>query len=322
MTASGGTAKEHREIIGRSSHPYGPFEMCPQPILTHRGIDHPIQYLGHADLIEDPSSGWWAVFLGVRLVGDGYSVLGRETFLAPVHWSEDGWPMIDNNEGLVNLEMNVPRIPGAPSPLVTKAAGMDDFDGGRLDPAWTFLRNPAEGSWSLAERPGWLTLRGQAAGLNDVRQVAFVGRRQRQVRAAWSACLEFDPLEDGEEAGICARRDEDAHYEIFLSMQGGKRKIAARLTARGQTVKEAAVETEAGRVRLKIAADPEEYALLYSLEDGVWVRLAAGSARGLSPEDFVNKMCFTGVVVGLYATGNGKASAAPARFDWFEQRTE
>jgi len=322
MTASGGTAKEHREIIGRSSHPYGPFEMCPQPILTHRGIEHPIQYLGHADLIEDPSGGWWAVFLGVRLVGGGYSVLGRETFLAPVHWSEDGWPMIDNNEGLVNLEMNVPRIPDAPSPLVMKAAGRDDFDGGRLDPAWTFLRNPAEGSWSLAERPGWLTLRGQAAGLSDVGQVAFVGRRQRQVRAAWSTCLEFDPLEDGEEAGICARRDEDAHYEIFLSTQGGKRKIAARLTARGQTVEEAAVETEAGRVRLKIAADSEEYALLYSLEEGVWVRLAAGSARGLSPEDFVNKMCFTGVVIGLYATGNGKASAAPARFDWFEERTE
>jgi len=29
-------------------------------------------------------------------------------------------------------------------------------------------------------------------------------------------------------------------------------------------------------------------------------------------------MCFTGVFFGLYATGNGRQSAAPADFDWFE----
>jgi xylan 1,4-beta-xylosidase len=27
---------------------------------------------------------------------------------------------------------------------------------------------------------------------------------------------------------------------------------------------------------------------------------------------------FTGVYLGMYATGNGKLSAAPAFFDWFE----
>ncbi len=27
---------------------------------------------------------------------------------------------------------------------------------------------------------------------------------------------------------------------------------------------------------------------------------------------------FTGVYLGMYATGNGKASSAPADFDWFE----
>ncbi|WP_342746144.1 glycoside hydrolase family 43 protein [Paenibacillus donghaensis] len=82
MTASGGTAKEHREIIGRSSSPYGPFERLPHPILTHKDTESPIQYLGHADLIEDNNGDWWAVFLGVRLVDSKYTVLGRETFLA------------------------------------------------------------------------------------------------------------------------------------------------------------------------------------------------------------------------------------------------
>ena len=30
-------------------------------------------------------------------------------------------------------------------------------------------------------------------------------------------------------------------------------------------------------------------------------------------------MCFTGVYVGMYATGNGRRASAPADFDWFEQ---
>ncbi|MFB8374741.1 beta-xylosidase family glycoside hydrolase [Paenibacillus taichungensis] len=29
-------------------------------------------------------------------------------------------------------------------------------------------------------------------------------------------------------------------------------------------------------------------------------------------------MCFTGAVVELYATGNGKISSTPSHFDWFE----
>lgn len=320
MTASGGTAKDHREIIGRGTSPYGPFELYPEPILTHRSLEHPIQYLGHADLIEDPNGDWWAVFLGVRLVSSGYSVLGRETFLAPVTWSEDGWPMIDNNEGLVQLQMSVPRVPGNGSEDAVDPAlvGKDDFDGDTLSPAWTFLRNPVEGSWSLSERPGWLSLRGQAAGLNDVAPVAFVGRRQQQVQAEWSTLLQFKGIQDGEEAGLCARRDEAAHYEVFLTRDDGQNKVVARVTVRGETRIAVIVPVYTDAVHLKIRSDESKYTLCYSLDGRQWTELASETALALSPEDYVSKMCFTGVVVGLYAAGNGAACEAPACFDWFD----
>lgn len=318
MTASGGTAKEHREIIGRSTCPYGPFERYPDPILTHKDIDHPIQYLGHADLVEDGNGDWWAVFLGVRLVDSEYSVLGRETFLAPVKWSEDGWPRIDNNEGTVNLEINVDRVPGTtPERLYS---GTDHFNAQVLESAWIFLRNPAEGSWSLEERPGWLSIRGQAATLNEAGQTAFIGRRQQYVQAEWSTCLEFVPEEDGEEAGLCARRDEDAHYELALRRSGGRKFISARMTVRGESILAAEEEVDAKRIWLKIAAGVLEYRLLYSLDGESWIVLATGNSRGLSPEDFVQKMCFTGVVIGLYSTGSGRKASTPAYFDWFDVR--
>ncbi|WP_420805725.1 glycoside hydrolase family 43 protein [Paenibacillus wynnii] len=315
MSASGGTAKEHREIIGRSSQPFGPFERLPHPILTHSEMDSPIQFLGHADLIEDRYGDWWAVFLGVRLIDSSYTVLGRETFLAPVSWNEEGWPLIDNNEGTVKLGMSVPRLPGfTPEPTLY---GRDDFEAEVLAFTWTFLRNPAQGSWSLSERRGWLTLRGQAGNLNEAGQVSFVGRRQQHVRAEWSTLLEFINPALGEEAGICARLDENAHYEIIMRQQEGQKVISAVLTVGGRTQVVAEVPTTAERVYLKIKAELTDYSLLYSLDGQGWVKLAAGAAYSLSPQA-VDGNGFTGVVIGLYATGNGTISSEPACFDWFD----
>lgn len=318
MSASGGTAKEHREIIGRSSSPYGPFERLEQPILTHRGTDSPIQYLGHADLIEDRNGDWWAVFLGVRLVDSNYTVLGRETFLAPVTWNEDGWPMIDNNEDIVGVDMKVPRVPGqSPKPALS---GRYDFEDDVLPFAMTFLRNPAEASWSLNERPGWLSLWGQSKGLSDIGQVAFIGRRQQHTSAEWSTLLDFNPTVDGEEAGLCARLDEHAHYEVGLVQKDGHRVIAAQLTIDGITRVEAEVPITAERIYLKIQAELTEYTLLFSLDGQEWNKLSTAAAYPLSPQA-VKGNGFTGVLVGLYATGHGKVAEVPAHFDWFDYRS-
>lgn len=319
MSASGGTAKDHREIIGRSENPYGPFELYPEPILTHRHLDHPIQYLGHADLIDDLNGNWWAVFLGVRLTEEGFSVLGRETFLAPVVWNE-GWPHIDNNEGIVSLNMVVDQLPmieknPSHSAIIT---GREHFDGEKLGFEWMFVRNPTPNVCKLDQQNSRLTLTGQATNLSEIGQLTFVGRRQQHVNASFVTSMAFTPTKEGEEAGLVARRDEDAHYEIGVIHSGGSNKLIARLTVRGQSqiVHEAALNSD--RIFLKINSSETEYTLLYSENGETWTSVASGSARALSPEDFVSKMCFTGVVIGLYATGNGQDSQAEAHFDWFE----
>ncbi|MEK4038730.1 glycoside hydrolase family 43 protein [Paenibacillus sp. FSL L8-0493] len=318
MTASGGTAKEHREIIGRSSSPYGPFERLPHPILTHSGTDNPIQYLGHADLIEDRNGDWWAVFLGVRLVDAKFTVLGRETFLAPVSWTEDGWPMIDNNEDTVGLEMKVSRVPGqSPKP---ETSGRYDFDEHVLPLGLAFLRNPAEGSWSLNERQGWLSLRGQSGGLSEVGQVAFVGRRQQHTSAEWSTLLEMPSSIADVEAGLCARLDENAHYEIGLVQKNGQKVITAHVTMDGVTHTAAEVSTTVERIYLKAKAELTEYSFLYSLDGQEWNKLSTAAAYPLSPQA-VKGNGFTGVLIGLYATGHGKVAEVPAYFDWFDYQS-
>ncbi len=184
MISEGGTEYGHMVTISRAASPWGPFEACPRnPILTHRDtpLSQPIQATGHADLVEDAEGNWWMVFLGIRPQGGYYwHHLGRETFLAPVRWDAQGWPVV--NEGKpIALDMHVRGLPEQAAPAVP---ARDDFDS-PLGTAWNFLRNPVRASYSTAERRGWLTLHGTAVPLDQHDGVSptFVGRPQRSARA-------------------------------------------------------------------------------------------------------------------------------------------
>lgn len=86
MNAEGGTGPDHAVTVCRSRDLWGPYENNPcNPILTHRhlGKKYPIRYVGHGDMIETPEGSWYMVMLAVR-PKEGYTTMGRETFLAKV----------------------------------------------------------------------------------------------------------------------------------------------------------------------------------------------------------------------------------------------
>jgi len=52
VIAEGGTERGHAVSVARAEHPTGPFEPHPaNPIFSHRSTPHPVQNVGHADLI-------------------------------------------------------------------------------------------------------------------------------------------------------------------------------------------------------------------------------------------------------------------------------
>ena len=94
LIAEGGTERGHCVSVARSRRPDGGFEPHPgNPILTHRSTGHPVQSVGHADLVEW-NGRWWACYHGTRPQGytPEFHVLGRETMVCPVEWV-DGWPV-------------------------------------------------------------------------------------------------------------------------------------------------------------------------------------------------------------------------------------
>ncbi len=313
MAAEGGTEYGHMETISRSSSPWGPFESCPNnPILTHKNRCHcSIDGTGHADFVETENGDWWVVFLAFRTTVGQYHHLGRETFLAPVTWEKDRWPVINSN-GTVDFDMESDKIAVS---QVIPSSEIDNFDDLNLGYKWNFITNPRQGMYSLEERKGYLRLYGSEVSLNDTNSPSFIGRRQQHLDCKASILIDFYPEQNGEEAGLAVLIDKKHHYEIAVVGDNAKRKIIVRQTIGTLSAIVAEEEIQAGSVTLEIKADRAEYKFAYALDNGASKELAIGETKYLSSEVAGG---FTGVYFGLYATGNGKKSNVPADFDWFK----
>lgn len=318
MSAAGGTSFEHREVIGRSPNPYGPFEPCPEPILTHRGLpDHEIQCMGHGELIDDADGNWWMLFLATRPLEGKYSVLGRETFLAPVRWTEDGWPMIDNNEGTVKTVMEVAHLPG-------DAAGGDFRPFGKgpvelswpLGPEWSFLRVSDETRYAWDGDSNRLRLTGNRWTLDEEGPATFACIRQRHHRMRVTAELSFVPQLEGEEAGLAVRLNNRGYLFWGVKKTEGTARLCLIHRNGDELIRHPVQELPAdGRVHLSIASNGDVYTCSHSFNGSDWhtvdVRVPMAA---LSPE---TNGGFTGVCVGVYASGAGAGQSTPAYISSF-----
>ncbi|GAB3318452.1 glycoside hydrolase family 43 protein [Geodermatophilus aquaeductus] len=214
LIAEGGTERGHAVTMARGPSPAGPWEPCPSnPLLTHRGVESPVQNTGHADLVQRPDGSWAVVFHGVRPRGTSpqFHVLGRETFAAEVVW-EDGWPRLG--------EWLTP-----PEGAVVVA---DDLSG----PAWVAPRRfPAE-LLTRAEG-GWLLSAADPDPASE--DLAFVGRRQEHLQAGFRAVVRASSGVGGLTLRI------DARHHLDLEVDGDRVRAVAQVGALRSVLGEAEV---------------------------------------------------------------------------------
>ncbi|MBS2099326.1 glycoside hydrolase family 43 protein [Carboxylicivirga linearis] len=313
MSAEGGTGYEHREVIQRSKSPYGPFDPSPYgPVITNMNHpESPFQAIGHADLVQLPDDSWWLVCLGIRPQGGKFQHLGRETFLAPVTWTEDGWPIAGTN-GMMDTSYVVPNLP---EHKWEKAPVRDDFDAVTLGLDWTFIRQPYGNDWSLTGRKGYLRLNGSAITLKEMDSPAFVGRRQSALNIAASTKMSFTPTADNEEAGLVIRANDANHYALVVTQKDGKRVVKFRRVLEELLEDEIYTAIPDGDVVLRITATPLEYQFWVQAKGFETSLIASAPTKDLSTEKVGG---FIGVFIGMYASGNGQANTNPADYEWFD----
>lgn len=320
MIAEGGTEYGHMETIARSDNPWGPFVSCPyNPILTHRNENaqnNPIQGTGHADLVQAGDGSWWMVFLGFRNSQGQFHHLGRETFLAPVSWTDDGWPVVNEN-GTVTVDMNVKTLPQVtPVPVPVR----DDFTNESLGISWNFLRNPDMSQYSLSEKPGWLKIKGNSYSLDATASPGFTGRRQQDYNCTVTTKMNYSPQQTDEKAGLTVLMNNRFHYDLAITRDSSNVKnLFLQYTLDNLKFTAATIKIKGNILWLRIKADPQYYQFSYSADGSRYYEIGSAPVRFLTSEVAGG---FTGVYFGLFASGTENGDSSPAYFDWFDYSAE
>ncbi len=307
MTAEGGTGDWHSEVIYRSKSVWGPYQPYPgNPILTQRTLDEnrpdPVTCAGHADLLQTLEGDWWAVFLACRPVEKNYENLGRETFILPVTWTSDGWPVILQNGEVVPRILSRSGVRRQDDVTFGNFSRQYDFNGTDLDMNWMTLRTAGRDVYSLTKHPGWLTLISDSLTLGDKQTPAIICHRIHHHVFVAETTMRYRPASASDIAGLVLHKDETHHIIIGVTLDSeGHQVIVVRQITPDGPVDIDTNPLDEGEVSLRIQSDGRRFSFAYSTNQKDWTNVEPTlPAAFLSTRDAGG---FCGTTLGLYCSG-------------------
>jgi xylan 1,4-beta-xylosidase len=324
VTAEGGTSWEHQVTVARSTDILGPYEADPAgPLLTSNG--HPeltLQKAGHGSLVETPAGQWYLAHLVGRPYSElGRCVLGRESAIQEVTWTEDGWPRIAGGvpADIVPAPLGV-TVP-AERPVSSENSEDDDFDGPTLGVNWSTLRRPATPDWvSLTERPSHLRIYGGQSPMTRLRP-SLVARRVTARHLTFDAVMEFNPRNYRQLAGITGYYNTRNWYYLYVTAEDDGTPVLGLLAADTGKIREIPDTRRdlsgVSRLALRLRFDGPELRFAYATEltgEPRWTDIGPSfDATTLSDEYAANVVAgepeawgFTGAFVGLWVQDLGR----------------
>ncbi len=295
MAAEGGTEYGHMITYARGKSPYGPFtSYVYNPVLTNRnlgGHQSLIHGIGHGDLIQDENGETFLVCLGFRQAGTWvpYHHLGREVFLVPIHWREDGW-FEAGIGGIVEENMDMPLKVNTYNPWNDNAS----LPILRQKPnRWCYLRTPNFDNYQILEDK--IRLKGTSITIDQADSPTFIGIRQSEFITNLTVKISCFIGE----AGVTYYMDENHHYDVVMLCEDQTNKVILRLCIGDlkSIVNFVTLPKDCNFATIRITSDPLYYYFYYMAEDQE-VLLGKAQAKYLSSEVAGG---FTGVVMGLYA---------------------
>lgn len=287
------------QMVLRSSSIYGPYEgkRCLEQGST------PINGPHQGALVDTPEGQWWFYHF------QSHSPQGRVLHLQPVSWQPDGFPLIGedqdgNGVGEPVKYCKKPKTGVDNNPYYPQAS--DDFEQPALGLQWAWNHNPLDGYWSLAHRPGWLTLWAAPADKlrsahNTLTQKTTGNGGMAQVQ------LDYSDMGPGQRAGLACIGN--VRYAVGVCMQGHQPHLY--LEREGEAVVLQALSGTQHMLYLQLQLDDirNQHHFLWS-QDG----------QNYQPvgEDFTEgDVDWKGYRIGLYTYSTGETTR-PVYFDNFQ----
>ena len=293
--------------------------------------DYPIQRAGHGQLVQTADGSWYMAHLCSRPV-DGCSILGRETALQNIRWTEDGWfclagggrlpfgeaKMDAELELLTKAENASDKVEKQGTVLCASGNMAEDFNSPSLP--WQFLtlrESAAHCGLDLNSRPGWLRIHGGNSLSSKYRQ-AFTARRQQAFSYDAVTKVDFCPGDYHHMAGLVCYYNYDNYFYLKITRDEELGRCIQITSVINREVEDSPCVSvpDKGDLYLKAKVRRGELTFFYSTDGENYE--AAGNVldmHGLSDER-VNGNGFAGAMVGIGCQdlqGNG----VWADFDWF-----
>ena len=356
FSADTGTGELHGQTIQRSRDIWGPYEMYQADfvertadneaysILTSRHHeDILLQKSGHCDLVETPEGEWYAVHLcgrasnrrnpadAVRFAGARRYMLGRETAIQKMKWTDDDWLVMADGSTEPKEYVEEPAGNSSTTKQMMETAqesigrnNRDDFTTPVLDPDYQSLRIPMTGHYlSLTERPRYLRMYGRS-GLSSKFSQTLIAKRLTEYDMEISTKLEFEPEVFKQMAGLILMYDTDNYLYLHVSRDEDCGKCITLLKAENKKYEyltEYLPIYSGLPIYLKADMRNGYITFVYRLEGSDWQTIAENIDGSFMSDEACTEGWFTGAMAGICCqdlTGFGKY----ADFDWFEMKTK
>lgn len=299
VCAEGGTEFGHCATVVRSRSVWGPYEQSEKSLLlTSSGNnDCMLKRAGHAQIVDSPDGNhWYMAHLCSRPL-DENSILGRETAIQNVEWTEDGWiTLVGSKQAAPRDTFTVPYQ----VPVAEKKSGLVEFDKvDEIPPEYMTLRRSAARQGVRIE-DGVLRITGGCSLFSKYHQ-GFLARRQQAFDVDFTAAMRFEPRHLNHLAGIQAYYNYDNFFNLRLTRdQEGKKLNLTILDNReitdGDWVK---IPEETQVVYLQMRIRHRQIRFYYSLDQETWAQIGQpGDMRHISDEH-INGNGFTGSMLGV-----------------------
>lgn len=338
ITAEGGTGYGHCAALARSRCVTGPYEPSPyNPLVTsaaeeftateripfmmmeHYNPNAELQKAGHASLVETQTGEWYLAHLcGRPIMPQQRCVLGRETALQKVEWTDDGWLRKADGNPLAMAQVPAPALEPHPFP---EENPLCDFDDETLNLNFSTPRNEITQDWAdLVSHIGYLRLRGRES-LTSCYDVSLLARRLTSFHAQATTLLEYQPEHYHHLAGITCYYDCESHYCAYKTYdEEEKQQILSVYGFIGGMMNSYDVSVpvpEDAPVWLRAVINVGELVFYYSLDGTTYHTLGPVLDMTALSDEASTCGIFTGTFVGMFAQDT-HTKCKWAEFDWFK----